>query len=80
MSDVKIVLRKSEIRSSLLTSKEAQEICMEFATNAAAALGEGYKAEARNYPERHGASVYAETIEAKRENAKNNTILKAVRA
>ncbi len=77
MSNVEIKLRTGEIRE-LLTSAEAQQICMEYASNAVAILGEGYKAEPRNYANRHGVAVYAETLEAKIDNAKNNTILKAV--
>lgn len=78
MAKVNIVLNKSGVRE-LLKSSEMQQICMEHATDAASACGTGYEAQERNYPERKGAAVVAVTHAAKRDNLKNNTILKSLR-
>ena len=62
----------------MLKSGEAAAVCMGYANEIALACGSGYKAESRSYPERTGAAVYAETKEAKRDNLKNNTLLRAL--
>lgn len=73
----KFVLDKKGVRE-LLKSSEIQQECMNRAVAAAGQCGEGYAAEPRNYPERSGAAVRAVTYSARRDNLKNNTLLKVV--
>jgi hypothetical protein len=77
MSKVKVVL-KSEGIQELLRSDEIQEECRKQAQRVAQRAGVGYTVEDRNYPERSGAAVKATSIIAKIDNAKNNTLLKAL--
>ena len=62
----------------LLKSPEMMSICKEYADNAVAKLGEGYEASTYTGRTRVNASVIATTFKARKENAENNTILKAV--
>lgn len=62
----------------MLKSAGAANVCMGYASSIANAAGDGYKAEARKYPERTGAAVYPETPKAIRDNLKNNTLLRAM--
>lgn len=81
MSKVKFELNKAGVRE-LLKSAEVQQICMQHANaTLQAALGssDGYIAETRNYPERSGAAVRADTYEARKDNSDNNTLLKSLR-
>lgn len=73
----KFVLDKKGVRE-LLKSAEIQQECMKYAYAAAGRCGEGYAVESRNYPERSGAAVRADTYKARKDNLKNNTLLKAV--
>ena len=68
----------SEGVRSLLKSSEIEDVCMKYATNAQARLGEGYEAITIMEQTRVYAQVEATTYKAKKDNAKNNTILKAV--
>ena len=77
MTKVKIVLNRSGVRA-LLRSDEAESICRSFAQKAANSLGEGYEVSSYKGNNRVNASVRAETYQAKSDNLKNNTILKAV--
>lgn len=61
---------------ALLKCEAMQSACMQKAQAIAARCGEGYVTHPVNYPERRGAAVAAATIEAARDNSKNNTILK----
>ena len=66
----------------LLKSPEMQQECMRHANAtlaAASGSSDGYVAEPRNYPERSGAAVRADTFEARLDNANNNTLLKSLR-
>lgn len=81
MSKVKFELNKAGVRE-LLKSGEMQQICMQHAyatQQAASSSSDGYVVEPRNYPERSGAAVRADTYEARKDNADNNTLLKALR-
>ena len=62
----------------MLKSGGAAAECMGYAQQIALACGDGYVAEGRSYPERTGAAVYADTPKAKRDNLKNNTLLRAL--
>lgn len=78
MSNVRIELNSAGVRE-LLKSGEMRAICEEHANKAVSRLGEGYVASSMIMDTRVFSSVYAESYEAKKENAENNTILKALR-
>ena len=63
----------------LLRSKEMESICVEHATRIKNNACIGYEVQTRHYTERCGAVVNAVTPEARKDNAENNTLLKAVR-
>lgn len=63
----------------LLKSTEMQHVLEEKATAIKNRCGDGYEQDIYVGKTRANAMVYAETFEAKRDNMKNNTILKAVR-
>lgn len=63
----------------LLKSAEMQKVLEEKATAVKNRCGDGYGQDIYVGKNRANAMVYAETFEAKRDNMKNNTILKAVR-
>lgn len=64
---------------SLLQSPEMMNICKKHANNAQARLGAGYEVTTHTGKTRVNAQVAAVSYEAKKDNAKNNTILKAIR-
>lgn len=78
MAKVEIKLNTSGVRE-MLQSKEMKSICEEHANNALGKLGAGYTVTSMTGKTRVNASVYAENYEARRENMKSNTILKALR-
>ncbi len=78
MSKVKFVLNRAGVRQ-LMQSEEMQAILNEKATKALNRLGGGYKSDIYVGKNRANAMVYADTYQAKRDNLKNNSILKAVR-
>ena len=78
MAKVKIILNREGVRS-LLRSEEMKAICEEHANRAMNVLGPGYSVSTMTGKNRVNASIYAESFDAKRENAKNNTIIKALR-
>ena len=78
MSKFKFVLNRAGVRQ-LMQSTEMQSILKDKANNALNSLGEGYKSDTYVGKTRANAMVYADTYQAKRENLKHNTILKAVR-
>lgn len=78
MAKVKIALNSAGVRA-LLKSPEMMEACKAHADAAASRLGNGYGVSTYTGKTRVNASIVAETYEARRENAKNNTILKALR-
>lgn len=77
MSKVKFELNEAGVRQ-LLQSPEAQAMCLEKAQEIQGRCPDiGYIATVQVGKQRAIASVYAETIEAKQDNRKNNTLLKA---
>lgn len=64
---------------SLLQSPEMMEICRKHANNALSRLGAGYEVTTHTGKTRVNAQVEAVSYKAKKDNAKNNTILKAIR-
>ena len=80
MNRVDFKLNRAGVRE-LLKSAEAQNICMQQANmvlSRASASSDGYVVETRNYPERSGAAVRADTFKARKDNYDNNTLLKAI--
>ena len=78
MSKFKFELNRSGVRA-LLQSEEMQGILKDKADNALNSLGDGYKSDAYVGKNRANAMVYADTYQAKADNMRNNSILKAVR-
>lgn len=78
MSKFKFELNRSGVRA-LMQSAEMQSILKDKANNALNSLGEGYKSDIHVGKNRANAMVYADTYKAKKDNLKNNSILKAVR-
>lgn len=62
-----------------MKSEEMQEVLREYATNIKNRCGEGYEQDMHIGKNRANAMVSAATQQAKSDNLKNNTILKAVR-
>ncbi len=78
MAKVKIELNRAGVRA-LLKSGEMKAICDERAAAIADRCGEGYEHGAYTGKNRVNASVWAETMQAKRDNMENNTILRALK-
>lgn len=77
MAKTNFKLNRAGVRQ-LLRSDEAELFCRNIAQKAANGLGEGYKASSYKGKNRANASVRAQTYQAKAENLRNNSILKAV--
>lgn len=78
MANLKVELNHEGIRD-MLRSPEAKAICEKQAKDVQSRLGEGYVVSSYTGEGRVNASVLAESDKAKRDNMKNNTILKAMR-
>lgn len=78
MSKMQFKLNGAGVKE-LLKSDAMKGICRQHASQIAQRAGVGYVVEDRNYPERSGAAVRADSYEAYRDNLENNTLLKAVR-
>lgn len=78
MAKARIKLNKSGVRE-VLKSTEMQSICNEHAQRIVGKCGSGYKTDSFVGKNRCNAMVWAGTYRAKRDNSKNNTILKAVK-
>ena len=63
----------------LLKSQEMMCICKEYASKAQSKLGDGYEVTTHTGKTRVNAQIKAETYKARKDNAKNNSILKALR-
>lgn len=75
---MKFKLNSDGVRE-LLKSQEMQSVLIEKATGIKNRCGEGYTQDVYVGKNRANAMVKAGTYQAKRDNLKNNTILKAVR-
>lgn len=73
----KLKLNKGGVRE-LLKSRELSDECKRYASNTLSRAGDGYEMETRTYANRNGYAVVATTSKARKDNAKNNTLLKAV--
>jgi hypothetical protein len=78
MSKMEFKLNTAGVRS-LMQSDGMQAILAEKASDAVGRLGEGYDYDTYVGKNRANAMVYADSFKARRDNAKNNSILKAVR-
>lgn len=78
MGKVTIKLNREGVRD-LLLSDEMMDICAEHAQAIQARCGAGYETDTYKGKNRVNAMVWAETPEARRDNNKNNTLVKAVR-
>ena len=63
----------------LLQSQEMMDICKQYASKAQSKLGDGYEVTTHTGKTRVNAQIKAETYKARKDNAKNNSILKALR-
>lgn len=72
-------LNRAGVRE-LLKSEEMLQIVQEYAENAAENAGEGYVASTYVGRNRVNAEVAAESLRARYDNSKNNTILKSLGA
>lgn len=78
MSRKKFKLNRAGVRQ-LMQSEEMQSVLKDNASAITTRCGAGYNYDIHVGKNRANAMVYAESFLAKRDNAKNNTILKAVR-
>ena len=78
MSNFKFTLNRSGV-AELMRSPEMQAILQDHASAIRNRCGSGYKQDIYVGRNRANASVIAKSAKAKRDNKKNNTILKAVR-
>ena len=78
MAKMKFKLNRSGV-AALMKSNQMQGVLEEKATGVRNRAGEGYKQDIYVGKTRANAMVYADTYQAKRDNMKNNTLLKAVR-
>ncbi|WEL48452.1 hypothetical protein P0G38_05125 [Enterococcus casseliflavus] len=78
MANMKFKLNRSGV-ASLMKSTAMQGVLEEKATAIRNRAGEGYKQDTFVGKTRANAMVYADTYQAKKDNLKNNTLLKAVR-
>lgn len=78
MSSFKFKLNRSGVRE-LMKSAEMQSVLTNYASNIRNRCGNGYEQDIYVGSNRANAMVSAATVKAKRDNKKNNTLLKAVR-
>ena len=77
MSKVKFELNRAGVRE-LLKSQEALGVCRDYANRVQSRAGEGYEVTTFVGANRVNASVHADTVQARRDNFNNNTLLKAL--
>lgn len=63
---------------ALMKSEEMKELLGSFGKRVASSAGDGYESSPINSSDRSKVFVYADTSEAKQDNLKNNTLLKAL--
>lgn len=78
MAKVKVVLNRSGVRA-LLKSEEMKAACAQEARTVCDRCGTGYATDTYTGKSRVNAMVWADTAEARQDNAENNTILKALK-
>ena len=77
MSDFVFKLNRKGV-AELMKSQEMQGVLKEHATTIKDRVGDGYEQDIYVGNNRANAMVKAETFKAKKDNSKNNTLLKAV--
>ena len=77
MSEVRVEINDAELRN-ILKSGEMQSLCAEQASKIAGRAGAGYATRSHQTATRVIFNVYADSKDAKRDNMKNNTLLKAM--
>lgn len=77
MAKVKVEMNHDGMRD-LLKSPELEKYLGELAQKIAGACGEGYAWDTKQMPTRVIASAYTDTYDAMKDNAANNTLLKAL--
>ena len=77
-NNIRVELNSDGVRE-LLQSPEMMAFCQNLANGIAGRAGDGYVVTTYTGRTRVNASVYAATEEARRDNLKNNTLLKAVK-
>ena len=77
MSDFVFKLNRKGV-AELMKSQEMQSVLKEHATTIKNRAGDGYEQDMHVGRNRANAMVKAETFKAKKDNSKNNTLLKAV--
>lgn len=77
MSKVRVELDRAGVRA-LLLSDEVEQLLSTEAQSRRASLGEGYSVNTRKGRNRVNAEILAETYRARRENLKNNTLLRTI--
>lgn len=78
MSKTKIKLAQANVSSEILKGEEIKEYCEKVAEGVASKAGAGYEINTFEGRHRINVGVIPATNEAKRDNYKNNTLLKAV--
>lgn len=78
MSKFKFVLNRGGV-AHLLKSPEMQEVLEKYASGVKNRAGEGYAFDMKQGKKRAYVNIYPVTQKAKKDNKKNNTLLKAVR-
>lgn len=78
MSNFKFKLNRAGV-SQLMKSAEMKAVLISYASNIRNRCGDGYEQDIYVGSNRANAMVSATSIKAKRDNKKNNTLLKAVR-
>nr|DAO86855.1 MAG TPA: type I neck protein [Caudoviricetes sp.] len=74
----KFKLNRAGVRI-LLKSEEMADICQSYANKIQRRCGDGYEVTVYTGKNRVNASVHAATVKARKDNSKNNTLLKAMR-
>lgn len=77
MGKVKFELNRAGVRE-LLRSPEMMAVCKSYADRALNSLGAGYEVSTQTGRNRVNAEIEAKSFAAKRDNLKNNTILKSL--
>lgn len=72
----KLVLNREGV-GEMLKSQEILDVCVSYANQIGATLGEGYEISEYHGSSRVNASVHAVSEAAQRDNLENNTMLKA---
>lgn len=77
MAKMKFELNRQGV-SDLMKSPEMMSVCQNYANRAVSSLGAGYESNSHIGKTRLNVEIEAVTFEAKKDNLKNNSILKAL--